>query len=146
MTPHALPGTLAGSGVFEGERKSVRVASKMENLELTGVKNRCSGVTGVEIDSGVASQKKWRNFTGVNFIRFGVMKKSTGVRNNRIGVMKKQTGVKITKIGAITVKMGVRGTPRQDLAFRAHEMRILRRSMELPLPKKEGVAHGKTER
>ena len=118
----------------------------MENLELTGVKNRRSGVTGVEIDSGVASQKKWRNFTGVNFIRFGVMKKSTGVRNNRIGVMKKQTGVKITKIGAITVKMGVRGTPRQDLAFRAHEMRILRRSMERPLPKKEGVAHGKTER
>ena len=26
--------------------------------------------------------------------------------------------------------MGVRGTPRQDLAFRAHEMRILRRSVE----------------
>ena len=31
-------------------------------------------------------------------------------------------------------------------AFRAHEMRILRRSIERPLPKKEGVAHGKTER
>lgn len=46
--------------------------------------------------------------------------------------MKKQTGVKITKNGAITVKMGVRGTPRQDLAFRAHEMRILRRSVERP--------------
>ena len=60
--------------------------------------------------------------------------------------MKKQTGVKNTGIGAITVKMGVRGTPRQDLAFRAHEMRILRRSMERPLPKKEGVAYGETER
>ena len=33
--------------------------------------------------------------------------------------------------------MGVRGTPRQDLAFRAHEMRILRRSIERPLPRKE---------
>ena len=32
---------------------------------------------------------------------------------------------------------GVRGTPRQDLAFRAHEMRILRRSMERPLPKRK---------
>ena len=60
--------------------------------------------------------------------------------------MEHGTGVKNTRIGAITVKMGVRGTPRQDLAFRAHEMRILRRSMERPLPKKEGVAHGKTER
>ena len=30
---------------------------------------------------------------------------------------------------------GGRGTPRQDLAFRAHEMRILRRSIERPLPK-----------
>ena len=79
-------------------------------------------------------------------MRIGVTKKSTGVKNNRIGVIKKQTGVKNTRIGAITVKMGVRGTPRQDLAFRAHEMRILRRSMERPLPKKEGVAHGKTER
>lgn len=115
----------------------------MENLELTGVKNRCSGVTGVEIDSGVASQKKWRNFTGVNFIRFGVMKKSTGVRNNRIGVMKKQTGVKITKIGAITVKMGVRGTPRQDLAFRAHEMRILRRCVQRLLHKRKVIMKSK---
>lgn len=94
LTPHALPGTLAGSGVFEGERKGVRVASKMENLELTGVRKRHFGVTEEKTDSGVASQKKWRNFTGVNFICFGVMKKSTGVRNNRIGVMKKQTGVK----------------------------------------------------
>jgi len=34
-------------------------------------------------------------------------------------------------------KTGVRGTPRQDLAFRAHEMRILRRSMERPLPKRK---------
>lgn len=41
---------------------------------------------------------------------------------------------------------GVRGTPRQDIAFRAHEMRILRRSVERPLPKKKGEAHGKTKR
>ena len=41
--------------------------------------------------------------------------------------------------------MGVRGTPRQDLAFRAHEMRILRRSIERPLTQKKGVAHGKTK-
>ena len=33
--------------------------------------------------------------------------------------------------------MGVRGTPRQDLAFRAHEMRILRRSVERPLSKRK---------
>lgn len=33
LTSPALPGTLAGSGVFGGRRKSVRVASKMENLE-----------------------------------------------------------------------------------------------------------------
>lgn len=38
---------------------------------------------------------------------------------------------------ALTVKTGVRGTPRQDLAFRAHEMRILRRSIERPLPKRK---------
>ena len=36
--------------------------------------------------------------------------------------------------------------PRQDSAFRAHEMRILRRSIERPLPKRKGVAYGKTER
>ena len=36
--------------------------------------------------------------------------------------------------------------PRQDLAFRAHEMRILRRSVERPLPEKKGVARGKTQR
>ena len=33
LTPHALPGTLAGSGVFEGERKGVRVASKIGKIE-----------------------------------------------------------------------------------------------------------------
>ena len=60
--------------------------------------------------------------------------------------MKKQPGVKITKNGAITVKMGVRGTPRQDLAFRAHEMRILRRSIERPLSQKKGAVYGKTKR
>ena len=42
--------------------------------------------------------------------------------------------------------MGVRGTPRQDIVFRAHEMRILRRSVERLLPKKKGAAHGKTKR
>lgn len=31
----------------------------------------------------------------------------------------------------------VRGTPRQGLAIRAHEMRILRRSVERPLPKRK---------
>ena len=67
MTPHALPGTLAGSGVFGGREKSVRVASKMENLKSTGVKNGHFGVTDVKIDSQVLSLKKWRNFTGVNF-------------------------------------------------------------------------------
>ena len=46
----------------------------MENLESTGVRKRHFGVTGVEIDSGVASQKKWRNFTGVNLMRIGVTK------------------------------------------------------------------------
>ena len=31
-------------------------------------------------------------------------------------------------------------------AFRAHEMRILRRSMERPLPKRKGDSDGKTEK
>ena len=35
--------------------------------------------------------------------------------------------------------------PRQDLAFRAHEMRILRRSVERPLPKRKGETDGKTK-
>ncbi len=58
LTPPALPGTLAGGGVFEGERKGVMVASKMENLEPTGVKSRHFGVTGEKFDSRAASQKK----------------------------------------------------------------------------------------
>ena len=58
LTPHALPGTLAGSGVFEGERKSVRVASKMENLEPAGVRKGHFGVMGEKIDSRVALQKR----------------------------------------------------------------------------------------
>ena len=57
MTPHALPGTLAGSGVFGGREKSVRVASKMINSTLTGVKKGHFGVTDVKIDSKVLSQK-----------------------------------------------------------------------------------------
>ncbi len=43
-------------------------------------------------------------------------------------------------------KKGGSGYSPTRFAFRAHEMRILRRSMERPLPKKKGAAHGKTER
>ncbi len=57
MTPHALPGKLAGSGVFGGREKSVRVLSKMKNLGSTGVKKWHFGVTDGKIDSQVLSLK-----------------------------------------------------------------------------------------
>lgn len=66
MTPHALPGTLAGSGVFGGREKSVKVQSKRKKIIATGVKNSHFGVTDVKIDSQMLSLKKWRNFIGVN--------------------------------------------------------------------------------
>ena len=66
MTPHALPGTLVGSGVFGRREKSVSVASKMRNFTLTCVKKGHFGVTDVKIDSQVLSLKIWRIFTGVN--------------------------------------------------------------------------------
>ena len=56
--PHALPGTLAGSGVFGQGEKSVRVASKMRKFTLTGVKKGHFDVTDVKIDSQMLSLKK----------------------------------------------------------------------------------------
>ena len=66
LTPHALPGTLAGSGVFGGREKSVKVQSKRKKIIATGVKNSHFGVTDVKIYSQMLSLKKWRNFIGVN--------------------------------------------------------------------------------
>ena len=39
----------------------------------------------------------------------------------------------------LAVFKGVRGTPRQDLAFRAHEMRILRRCVQRLFQKRKGI-------
>lgn len=60
----------------------------MENLESTGVKKGCFGVTGVKIDSQVLSLKKWRNSTGVILMQTGVTKnkmasKTAGLASRR---------------------------------------------------------------
>lgn len=53
LTPHALPGTLADSGVFgEKEKKSVMVQSKKEKVIAIGVKNRHFGVRNEKMTSG----------------------------------------------------------------------------------------------
>ena len=57
LTPHALLGTLAGSEVFGGVRKSVMVQSKNEKVVVIGVKNRHFGVKNGETDSYMLSLK-----------------------------------------------------------------------------------------
>ena len=57
LTPHTLPGTLAGSEVFGGVRKSVRVQSKKDKAIAIGVKSRHFGVRNEKTDSQMLSLK-----------------------------------------------------------------------------------------
>lgn len=57
LTPHALTGTLAGSGVFGEKEKSVMVQSKKEKVIAVGVKNRHFGVRNEKTDSRMLSPK-----------------------------------------------------------------------------------------
>lgn len=121
----------------------------MKNFILTGVKKGHFGVTDVKIDSRVLSLKKWGNLTGVNLMRIGVTKKKLASKQPdwRHGKMKWRQIKNIWRYyHKISGLKGGSGYSPTRFAFRAHEMRILRRSIERPLSEKEGETDGKTKR
>ena len=89
LTPSALPGTLARSGVSGEGRKSVRLLAIKENLTMAGVKNRNFGVKNKKTDSKVLSLKM-QKFHWRKFITDWRHKKEIGIKNSRVDVTKNE--------------------------------------------------------